>query len=503
MNQDKNTYKNKNDKNESGHTDYGKYEAVIGLETHVELSTATKMFCGCKLSFGSEPNMYTCPVCLGHPGTLPVLNRKAIDYAIKVALALNCTINNYSIFHRKNYFYPDMAKNYQISQYNLPISSRGYLDVNMGDYVRRVGITRVHLEEDTGKLIHTGISGRISESAASIVDFNRSGTPLIEIVTEPDIKSPAEAKEYLISLRNLLIYLDVSDCSMEEGSLRCDANVSIRLTGAAELGTKAELKNLNSFKFLQKGLDYEVKRQIKLLESGKKVIQQTRHYDHITDSTKALRSKEEAHDYRYLPDPDLVPMYIEKESVKKIKAEIPELPFEKAVRFTSKYGISDYDCRFLVADRWLAEYFEECCALYGNPKNVVNWLMGDFIALLNKEGIPINQSKITPEKLIHMLVMIDSGKISLKIAKSVFEEMFATGNDPQKIIESKGLEQISDEGMIEGVVEKVLGENPATVEQFRSGKEKALGFLVGKVMAQTGGKANPRLVNEILRKKLQ
>lgn len=479
------------------------YETVIGLETHVELSTATKMFCGCKLSFGADPNTCTCPVCLGHPGTLPVINKKAIDYAIKIALALNCTINSYSIFHRKNYFYPDMPKNYQISQYDLPISSRGYLDVDMGDYIRRVGITRVHLEEDTGKLIHTGTSGRISESAASIVDFNRAGTPLIEIVTEPDIKSPAEAKEYLISLRNLLLYLDVSDCSMEEGSLRCDANVSIKLAGTAGLGTKAEIKNMNSFKFLQKGLEYEVTRQVELLESGKKVIQQTRHYDHITDSTKALRSKEEAHDYRYFPEPDLVPIHIEESTVKEIKAAIPELPFEKTARFVSQFEISIYDCRFLVADRNLAEYFEKCCGLYGNAKTVANWLMGDFSALLNKEGISINASKITPEKLIRMLEMIDSGKISSKIAKSVFEEMFATGADPQNIIEGKGLEQISDEGMIESIIDKVIGENTGTVEQFRSGKVKAIGFLVGQVMAQTKGKANPKLVNEILLRKLK
>jgi aspartyl-tRNA(Asn)/glutamyl-tRNA(Gln) amidotransferase subunit B len=488
---------------ESGPVKAGKYETVIGLETHVELYTATKMFCGCKLSFGADPNTYTCPVCLGHPGTLPVINKKAIDYAIKIALALNCTINNYSIFHRKNYFYPDMPKNYQISQYDLPISSRGYLDVDMGDYVRRVGITRVHLEEDTGKLIHTGTSGRISESAASIVDFNRAGTPLIEIVTEPDIKSPAEAKEYLISLRNLLLYLDVSDCSMEEGSLRCDANISIRPAGTAGLGTKAEIKNMNSFKFLQKGLEYEVTRQVELLESGGKVIQQTRHYDHITDTTKALRSKEEAHDYRYFPEPDLVPMHIEESVIREIKAAIPELPFEKTARFISQFGISVYDCRFLVADRNMAQYFEKCCALYGNAKAIVNWLMGDFSALLNKESISINASKITPEKLTSMLEMIDSGKISSKIAKSVFEEMFTTGADPQKIIDGKDLEQISDEGMIESIIDKVINENTATVEQFRSGKTKAIGFLVGQVMAQTKGKANPKLVNEILLKKLQ
>ena len=338
-----------------------KYESVIGLETHVELFTNTKMFCGCRLSFGQEKNTYTCPVCLGHPGSLPVINKKAVEYAIKIALALNCRIQKYSIFHRKNYFYPDMPKNYQISQYDLPLGTGGYLDVDMGDYVRRVGITRVHMEEDTGKLVHTGATGRISESEASIVDFNRAGTPLIEIVTEPDMRSPEEAKRYMINLRNLILYLDVSDCSMEEGSLRCDANVSVRKEGEDKIGTKTEIKNLNSFKFLQKGLEHEVKRQIKVLENGGKVIQQTRHYDSRTETTKPLRFKEEAHDYRYFPEPDLVPMYTVDRIVKDIKKTILELPSAKIKRFKKQYSLSGYDSSFMASSRDLADYFEECC----------------------------------------------------------------------------------------------------------------------------------------------
>ena len=479
-----------------------KYEPVIGLEAHVELCTKTKMFCGCRLSFGEDKNIYTCPVCLGHPGSLPVTNRKAVQYATKIALALNCKIKDYTIFHRKNYFYPDMPKNYQISQYDLPLGVKGHLDVDMGDYTRRVGITRVHMEEDTGKLLHTGTTGRISESEASIVDFNRAGTPLIEIVTEPDIRSPEEAREYMMALRNLILFLDVSDCSMEEGSLRCDANVSVREKGSEKIGTKTEIKNLNSFKFLQKGLEYEVERQIKLLEAGNKVIQQTRHYDSKTSTTKVLRSKEEAHDYRYFPEPDLVPIYMESKMVEDIKKTIPELPSAKAKRFEKQYNLSAYDSNFLANDRDLADYFEKCLSCYSNAKNIANWIMGDFSALLNKEKMRIKESRVTPENLCRMLELIDKGKINSKMAKSVFEEMFTTGKDPQKIIEERGLEQIADESMLEAVIEEVIKDNPGPVEQFRQGKEKALSFLIGKVMAKTKGKANPRMVNEIMTKKL-
>jgi aspartyl-tRNA(Asn)/glutamyl-tRNA(Gln) amidotransferase subunit B len=476
------------------------YQTVIGLETHVELNTETKMFCGCRLSFGEDKNIYTCPVCLGHPGSLPVTNRKAVEYALKIALALNCKINKYTIFHRKNYFYPDMPKNYQISQYDVPLGVKGYLDIDMGSYVRRVGITRVHMEEDTGKLLHTGTTGRISESEASIVDFNRAGTPLIEIVTEPDIKSPEEAKEYMVRLRNLILFLDVSNCSMEEGSLRCDANVSVAKEG--KTGVKTEIKNLNSFKFLQKGLEYEVGRQIKILESKGKVIQQTRHYDSKTGTTKALRSKEEAHDYRYFPEPDLVPICLEDDMIENIKKTIPELPSEKIKRFKSEYGLSDDDCRFMTGDKEMSDYFEECCKCHSSPKRVANWIMGDFSALLNKEKITIRENRVTPENLCKMLNIIDEGKISSKIAKSVFEEMFNTGKDPGTIINDRGLEQISDESLLEPVIDEVIGENPGPVGELKGGNEKALGFLIGRVMAKTRGKANPYLVNELIRKKI-
>ena len=479
-----------------------KYESVIGLETHIELYTNTKMFCGCRLSFGEEKNVNTCPVCLGHPGSLPVTNRKAVEYAVKIALALNCRIREYSIFHRKNYFYPDMPKNYQISQYDLPLGVGGYLDIDMGDYVRRVRITRVHMEEDTGKLVHTGATGRISESEASIVDFNRAGTPLIEVVTEPDIRSPHEAKEYMIALRNLILFLDVSDCSMEEGSLRCDGNVSVRKAGEDKIGTKTEIKNLNSFKFLQKGLEYEIKRQIKVLEDGGRVIQQTRHYDSRTGTTKALRSKEEAHDYRYFPDPDLVPMYMESKIIEDIKNTIPELPSARAKRFEKQYSLPKYDCSFLANDRDVADYFEQCCRRYSDPKNIANWIMGDFSALLNKEKITIKASRVSPENLCEMLKIIDEGKISSKIAKSVFEEMFSTGKAPWSIIEGRGLEQISDENLLGSIIDEVIKANPGPVEQFREGKKKAMSFLIGKVMVRTRGRANPRMVNEIITKKI-
>ena len=478
------------------------YEAVIGLETHVELSTLTKMFCGCRLSFGAPPNSFTCPVCLGHPGSLPVINEKAMHFAVKIALALNCRINDVTLFHRKNYFYPDMPKNYQISQYDYPVGSGGFLDLDMGNYVRRVGITRVHIEEDTGKLVHTGTSGRISESDASIVDFNRAGTPLVEIVTEPDLRSAAEAKEYLINLRNLLLYLEVSDCSMEEGSLRCDANISVKPYSSDKLGIKTEIKNLNSFRFLQRGLEYETERQAELLKSGQKVIQQTRHYDHLTDSTKALRTKEEAHDYRYFPDQDLVPVQMDKKTQENIRSTIPELPFEKLKRFVESFGLPAYDAKFLSSDRDVAAFFEKCMLISKNAKAVRNWIMGDLSAILNRDAVSIKSGKISPENLVKLIGLVDSGKISLKIAKSVFEEMFASGTDPEKIIGIKGLDQINDRAVLESIIEKVINENPGPVQQYRSGKEKAAGFLIGRVMALTGGKANPGLVNDIILEKL-
>lgn len=479
-----------------------KYETVIGLETHVELSTETKMFCGCKLSFGEKPNTYTCPVCLGHPGSLPVVNKKAIESAVKIALALNCSISEHSIFHRKNYFYPDMPKNYQISQYDLPVGVGGYIDINMGNYVRKVKITRVHVEEDTGKLIHIGSTGRISEADYSIVDFNRAGTPLIEIVTDPDIKSPEEAKQYMITLRNTLLMLNVSDCSMEEGSIRSDANVSVKLTTTDKLGTRTEIKNLNSFKFLQKGLEYEVERQIDVLESGREVIQQTRHYDNKTQTTKVLRQKEEAHDYRYFPDPDLVPMKILPDWINEIKSALPELPGAREKRYKNSLGLSDYDSAFMANDFEISSYFEETLKHHNNAKSVCNWIMGDFSAFINKDQVTLKESKISPENLADLVKMIDRQEINSKIAKSVFEEMYDSGESPQEIILKKGLKQISDTGELEAIINEVILKNPDAVSQYKSGKVKAIGFLVGRIMAKTQGKANPQIVNEIIVKKL-
>lgn len=479
-----------------------KYETVIGLETHVELSTETKMFCGCKLSFGEKPNTYTCPVCLGHPGSLPVVNKKAIESAVKIALALNCSISEHSIFHRKNYFYPDMPKNYQISQYDLPVGVGGYIDINMGSYVRKVKITRVHVEEDTGKLIHIGSTGRISEADYSIVDFNRAGTPLIEIVTDPDIKSPEEAKQYMITLRNTLLMLNVSDCSMEEGSIRSDANVSVKLTTTDKLGTRTEIKNLNSFKFLQKGLEYEVERQIDVLESGREVIQQTRHYDNKTQTTKVLRQKEEAHDYRYFPDPDLVPMKILPDWINEIKSTLPELPGAREKRYKDSLGLSDYDSAFMANDFEISSYFEETLKHHNNAKSVCNWIMGDFSAFINKDQVTLKESKISPENLADLVKMIDRQEINSKIAKSVFEEMYDSGESPQEIILKKGLKQISDTGELEAIINEVILKNPDAVSQYKSGKVKAIGFLVGRIMAKTHGKANPQIVNEIIVKKL-
>ncbi|MGM0366865.1 MAG: Asp-tRNA(Asn)/Glu-tRNA(Gln) amidotransferase subunit GatB [Actinomycetota bacterium] len=479
-----------------------KYEAVVGLETHVELLTRTKMFCGCLVSFGDDKNVHTCPVCLGHPGSLPVINRRAVEYALMIALALNCDIRSYTIFHRKNYFYPDLSKNYQISQYDLPLGVGGCLELDMGKYVRRVGITRVHMEEDTAKLIHTGATGRISEAGASIVDFNRAGTPLIEIVSEPDIRSPEEAKQYMVTLRNILLYLGVSDCSMEEGSLRCDANVSVRPADQREFGTKAEIKNLNSFKFLEKGLAYEIKRQTNMLKEGKKVLQQTRHYDNNTNSTKPLRTKEEAKDYRYFAEPDLEPIEIEKSLIEEVRKGIPELPREKAQRFKQDYGLSDYDASFLTNDAYIAQFFEDACAIFNDAKTVCNWIMGDFSAMVNKEGISFRESKLEPADLAEMLKMIETGKISSKIAKSVFEEIFKTGKKPGTVIKEKSLEQISDSSLLDKIVEEVLAENPGPVKQYKEGKKKAIGYLIGQVMAKTRGKANPRMVNEMIIKKI-
>ena len=470
------------------------YESVIGLEVHVELKTNTKIFCSSSTHFGGDPNTHVCPVCLGLPGVLPVLNKKVLEYAIRAGLALNCKIASFSKFDRKNYYYPDLPKNYQTSQYDLPIAEHGFLEIETGSGKKTVGITRVHMEEDAGKLVHQG--------AFSMVDYNRTGVPLIEIVSEPDMRTPEEARAYLDKVKSIIQYTGVSDCKMEEGSLRCDANISVRRVGALELGTKAEIKNMNSFKELQRALAHEIERQVEVLEEGGRIIQETRTWDEARGITVSMRSKEEAHDYRYFPDPDLVPMVIDQQWVEEIKSSLPELPDVKRERYIKELALTAYDAGVLTADKDTADYFEACYALYPNAKAVSNWVMGDLSRLLNATNTGIALCRVTPGHLAGMLALMDKGTISGKIAKSVFEEMFNTGKEPEQIVKEKGLVQITDESAIGEAVDRVLAENPKVVEDFRAGKEKALGFLVGQVMKQTRGKANPEMVNKLLKQRL-
>jgi aspartyl-tRNA(Asn)/glutamyl-tRNA(Gln) amidotransferase subunit B len=478
------------------------FEVVIGLEIHVELKTASKMFCGCDASFGGEPNTKTCPVCLGLPGVLPVLNRRAVELATRFALALNCQIAPYSIFHRKNYFYPDMPKNYQISQYDLPLGVNGYLDLEMEDYVTRIGITRVHLEEDTGKSIHVGESGRIHGSEYSLEDFNRAGVPLMEVVTQPDIRSPAEARAFMQELKNILEHLDISDCKMEEGSLRCDANVSLRPKGERDFGVKTEIKNMNSFRSLYRALAYEVKRQREILERGGEVVQETRHWDEDLGRTSTMRTKEYAYDYRYFPEPDLVPLELERDYIESLRAELPELPSQRRARLMTQYGLPARDVLVLTSTKAMGDYFERGMRAGADPKAMSNWMMGDLSAYLNSRNLKIEEVRTTPEQLAEMLGLIDNGTISGKLAKSIFEEMLETGRSASEIIKEKGLTQISDTGELERIVDEVIVQNRGSVEDYRGGKEKALSFLVGQVMRKTGGRANPAMVNEMIRKKL-
>lgn len=474
----------------------GKYEAVIGLEVHAQMLTDTKIFCGCSAKFGSEPNTQTCQVCIGMPGVLPVLNRKAVEFAIKTGLAINCKISSYSRFARKNYFYPDLPKGYQISQYELPICEAGHIEIVVDGEIKRIGITRIHMEEDAGKNIHEG-GGHYS-----FVDLNRAGVPLMEIVSEPDIRSPKEAAEYMKKLRTILRYLDVCDGNMEQGSLRCDANVSVRTVGQKEFGVRAELKNINSFRFVEKAIEYEIKRQIKILEEGGKVIQETRLWDSAAGVTHSMRSKEEAHDYRYFPEPDLVPITVEQKWIDEIKASLPELPDAKRERFVSEYGIPEYDAEFLTSEKAVAKWFEEAVGSGGQPKAVSNWMMGDLMRLLNEENKGIEECPLKPIQLVDMLKLIDNGTISGKIAKTVFEEMYKTGKDADTVVKEKGLVQISDEGAIEKAVDEALAKNRNEVERYKAGDEKLLEFFVGQIMKATKGKANPQMVNELLKKKL-
>ncbi len=475
------------------------YEIVIGLEVHSELKTKSKIFCGCSTQFGSEQNTNVCPVCLGLPGVLPVINEKVIEFAIRAGLALNCEILPFSKFDRKNYYYPDLPKNFQTSQYDLPIAVNGYLDIEVEGQTKRIGITRVHMEEDAGKLVH---SGTINNSDYALVDYNRTGVPLIEIVSEPDIRTPEEAKAYLEKLKAILQYIDVSDCKMEEGSLRCDANISLRPRGTEPFGTKAEIKNLNSFRSVQRGLEYEAARQEQVLEEGGRVIQETRSWDEAKGITLSMRSKEQAHDYRYFPEPDLVPIIVDPAKVEEIRQSLPELPDARQKRLMNDYGLSSYDASVITASKAMADYFDETVACQVDAKSVANWLMGEVSKHLNTAGLDIEACPVTPAKLAGMIALIDKGTISGKIAKTVFEDMWSSGKDADTVVKEKGLVQISDASAIVAIVDSVIAANPQSVADFKAGKEKAIGFLVGQIMKQTKGRANPEMVNKLLRKRL-
>ena len=475
------------------------YDAIIGLEVHAQLLTKSKIFCSCSTEFGAKPNTQTCPICLGMPGVLPVLNKEVVEFAIKTALATHCKTALNCRFARKNYFYPDLPKGYQISQYEEPLAKGVYIEIYTDGKAKRIGITRIHMEEDAGKLIH---GENLGDSDSSYVDLNRTGIPLMEIVSEPDINSPQEAREYLLKLKAILEYLDVCDGNMEKGNLRCDANISIRVKGSKEFGTKTEVKNMNSFKNVQGALEYEIKRQIEILKEGGEVTQETRLWDVDKGITLSMREKEEAHDYRYFPEPDLVRIKIDEEWIRRTEKGLPELPDEKKKRFVDKYKIPEYDAGVLTSSKALSEYYERCVELFPNPKVVSNWVMGDILRELKTENIDIKDCPLTPKNLAGMLKMIDNGTISGKIAKTVFEEMYRTGKPADTIVKEKGLLQISDEEGLSRIVDEVLAKNSDQVEQYRKGKDKLFGFFVGETMKATKGKANPQLVNKLLKEKL-
>jgi aspartyl-tRNA(Asn)/glutamyl-tRNA(Gln) amidotransferase subunit B len=476
-----------------------KYQVVIGLEVHTQLTTNTKIFCGCSTRFGSQPNSQTCPVCLGFPGALPVLNRKVVEYAIRAGLATNCSIAPRSIFARKNYFYPDLPKGYQISQFDLPICLNGHLDIDIEGERKRIGITRIHMEEDAGKLVHADLPGVGDDSC---VDLNRACTPLLEVVSEPDMRSPDEAIAYLKKLHQIVVYLGICDGNLEEGSFRCDANVSLMPVGSTTFGTRAELKNINSFRFIKQAIEYEMERQAEILDEGGRIIQETRLFDPNTGTTRSMRGKEEAHDYRYFPDPDLVPVIVDDAWIAEVRASLPELPEAKRTRFTSELGLSEYDAEVLAASRELAAYFEATLALFPQAKTVSNWVMGEVTRALNEDGKSIGDSPVTPALLADLLKLIEKGTISGKIAKTVFDEMYKTGKEPAAIVAEKGLVQVSDSGAIEAIIDEVLAKEAGQLAEYRSGKDKLFGFFVGQVMKASKGKANPALVNELLLKKL-
>jgi len=476
------------------------HETIIGLEIHAELNTKSKMFCGCEATFGGDPNTKTCPICLGHPGTLPVMNRDAVGNTMLLALALNCEITPRSIFHRKNYFYPDMPKDFQISQYDVPLSHDGSLVVEMEGYERRVGITRVHLEEDTGKSIHIGESGRIHGAEHSLEDFNRAGIPLAEIVTEPDLRSPEEARTFMQLLRATLEYLGISDCKMEEGSLRCDANISVAVDG--KMGTKVEIKNMNSFRALHRALAFEDERQRFALKQGETIVQETRHWDDTAGKTSPLRSKEEAFDYRYFPEPDLVPVEPDAAWLEAIKARMPELPTERLHRFESKFALPLELATMLTGEKALADYFEEAVATGQDPTALAKWIAGDLSAMLNEASVPINACPLKPRGLGELVALVAQKIISGKMAKDVLREAFETGKGPKAIVDEKGLSQMADGSEMESVVDEVIAENPDAANDLREGKDQALKFLMGQVMKKTRGKANPEMASSLLKKKL-
>ena len=475
------------------------FEVIIGLEVHAQLLTESKIFCSCSTKFGAPPNTHVCPICMGMPGVLPVLNKKAVDYAIRMGLATNCTISEHSIFARKNYFYPDLPKGYQISQFEEPLCEHGYVEIDLDGKPKRIGITRIHMEEDAGKSVH---AEEFVNKNETLVDLNRCGVPLIEIVSEPDMRSPREAYLYLAALKQILEYLEISDCNMEEGSLRCDANVSLRPVGAEKFGVKTEVKNMNSFHGVEKALEYEIERQRKVLLSGGKISQQTMLWNAKEGKIVPMRSKEESDDYRYFPEPDLVPLDVDRAWVNRIAGELPELPSKRKQRFVEEYNLPDHNATVLTASKYLADFYEEAVNLYGETKKLSNWIMGEVLRFLGERKLEIQDSLLSAKNLVELLKLIDSDTINANTAKSIFDEVAESGKSPQKIVDEKGLAQVSDTSELESIVVNIIESHSGELEKYRAGKKSLLGFFMGQVMKATHGKANPKLVNELLRKKL-